>query len=61
MHGFAAIEKVKSKHMVWNEFTNIIGIINVRVREDFTEHLLHLEKNQDQDNTKTTGTTTRPM
>lgn len=49
MHGLAAIEQVNNKRSVWQEFLEVTRILNVNVRKDFTDHLLQLEEEPDQE------------
>ena len=33
--------------MVWHEFTNVIGTLNIKVHEDFAKHLAYLQEDPD--------------
>ena len=43
-----AIEIIKNQCSIWHEFVNTLGILNIKVQKDFTDHLQLLEKNPDQ-------------
>ncbi len=46
--GLDAIEVVNNQRSIWYEFFDTLGILNIEVHKDFTDHLLLLEKNPDQ-------------
>jgi hypothetical protein len=48
MYGLEAIEIIKNQCSIWHEFVNTLGILNIKVQKDFTDHLQLLEKNPDQ-------------
>ena len=47
MHGLAAIKQVNSQHLVWHEFTNVLGTLNFKVHEDFAKYLAYLQEYPD--------------
>ena len=47
MHGLTAMEQVKSHHMVWHEFLEVLEILNMEVHEEFADHLMELQKDPD--------------
>ena len=44
MQGVAAIERVNSHPSVWNEFLDVLGILNMEVHKEFADHLMGLQK-----------------
>ncbi len=48
MYWLEAIEIIKNQCSIWHEFVNTLGILNIKVQKDFTDHLQLLEKNPDQ-------------
>ena len=48
MHGFNAIEHANNTSSTWNEFMAAIKILNVENHKDFTQHLMCLLEEPDQ-------------
>jgi glutamine synthetase adenylyltransferase len=48
MHGFNAIEHANNTSSTWNEFLAAIKILNVENHKDFTQHLMYLQEEPDQ-------------
>ena len=48
MHGVAAIERINRSHSVWQEFLNVLGILNIDGPKEFADHLLGLQKDPNQ-------------
>ena len=48
MHGLNAIEQANNTSSTWNEFLAAIKILNVENHEDFTQHLMYLQEEPDQ-------------
>ena len=48
MHGFNAIEHANNTSYIWNEFMAAIKILNVENHNDFTQHLMYLQEEPDQ-------------
>jgi hypothetical protein len=48
MHGFNTIEHANNTSSTWNEFMAAIKILNVENHKDFTQHLMCLQEEPDQ-------------
>ena len=47
MHGMAAMERVNTRPSVWNEFLNVLRVLNMDVRKEFADHLMELQTDPD--------------
>jgi hypothetical protein len=48
IHGLNAIEQANNTSSIWNEFTAAIKILNIENHKDFTQHLMCLQEEPDQ-------------
>ena len=44
MHGLAAMERVNRSPSAWHEFLHILGILNIDVHKEFSDHLMDYKK-----------------